>query len=73
MKGSQPDLLRGLRSLSLQVVSQLRALTGYGAWEATYQQQAPKATCGLAFSVFVHPDVNLGSVLKLLNRRLLHQ
>lgn len=72
MKRLQPDLLCGLRSLSLQVLPQLRAFTGYWAWEATEQQQAPKATCILAFSAIVHPDLNSGSVLKLWKRRLLH-
>lgn len=65
MKRPQPDLLRGLRSLSLQVLSQLRAFTGYQAREAPGQPQAPKATRSLAFSVLVHPDMNSGSVLKL--------
>lgn len=65
MKSPQPDLLSGLRSLSLQVLSQLRAFTGYRAGEATEQQQAPKATCSQVFSVLVHPDMNSGSVLKL--------
>lgn len=32
MKRPQPDLLCGLRSPSLQVLSQLRAFTGYRAW-----------------------------------------
>lgn len=65
MKKPQPDLLHGLRSLSLQVLSQLRAFTVYQGREAPGQPQAPKAIRSLAFSVLVHPGMNSGSVLKL--------